>query len=248
MAPSKVPCNCTSHKCDGQLVTRTEQRRHDDLDKANERRANIKAKRANIVTVDKVTKLTFRMALTDGTSTLDSKCGDAFWERSSLDQTDCLTNDFPISPQDLSKEDPPAPAPPDLRPHSEGPKQKPARDSAKMLYNALVEIDVELHQHIRLVTELISESIPTVSDEPIRAERRWFQNIIHDIQAAHPGRDDATLQLRGAMVETVINIISVIDQELAKRAASVPEPVSTENTFDTSRYCLISISSAKAEQ
>jgi len=244
MAPSKVPCNCTSHNCNGQLVTRTEQRRHNDLDKANERRANIKAKRANIVTVDKVTELTFRMALTDDTSTLDSKCGDAFWERSSLDQTHSLTNDSAISPQGFLKEDPPAPAPLDLRPHSERPKQRPAANHVKKLYNALVEIDVELHQHIRLVTELISESIPTASDEPIRAEQRWFQNIFHDIQAAHPGRDEATLQLRGAMVETVTNILSDIDQELAERAASVPEPVSKENTFDTSGYCLISISRA----
>jgi len=234
--PSKTyKCYCTSLKCNGSNVSATSLENHRRLDEAAQRRQE----RTQRTTMDTVVDQVFRMTLDSRTSTAESKCGDAFWERTGDKATQRLFR---------------APDASDIRPDHSVPKDSgtpisqptsteaksdctsgPTDERIQMLYATLVQMDHEIDQHAQIVDDFVVHSITNISDEPLRREERWFFDTIDNIQVVNPGRDVASIVIIAAMTDKALAQLSVIKVEMERRDGAQIMPVHEGIVFNTGR-------------
>lgn len=242
--PKPYKCFCTSLKCNGASVNTSVLESHKRLDEAARR----KKERTQRTTMDTMVQQVFRMTLESRTSTPESKCGDAFWERTSdkttqrLFHTSFVDNSAtsllqsgiqapsPPIPQATSATQEAIPTPASIPPKSTG--RKPDGRIPK-LYATLVEMDHNIAQHTRNVANIVNSTVPALSDEGLRREEQWFSDIVDSMQVVNTGGDDACIVLLAAMVDKVSSQLSIIEMEIERRAGAQLGPVHQGIVFNT---------------
>lgn len=216
MSQALRPCFCTSYKCNGKRIRPCDSTRHARLDEE---------KRRDIAQDDTLVKQVFRMALNGSTSTPDSKLGDAIWERHSHNpaqgfgaSSDALLT-FTGS---VSNRDPPSSA--------SAVPESPSRSRA--MYDLLLAMDREIELHVDAVAAITAKPLLTTSADPLKPEEQWFRDTFHNIHIANPAGDEATRLLREAMIDRVMNQLSLIEAE-RRRRGHVASANTPNNVFNT---------------
>jgi hypothetical protein len=222
-------CYCTSKGCNGKKLRPNEFSLHFRQDQEMKRKI---AKQPHPTSEDGLTRQVFRMALTDRTSTQDSKWGDAIWERDSRNPaqrvlatgSDAVTGPSSHLPENSiseSQDKPITSTPPEATSH------------VRALYDKLLALDYETDQHIDSVTAIIAGSVPTTSDKLLQAEEQWLRDTLHDVYVANPGRDQATNLLREAMIDRVLAQLALIETERKRHEPILMEASAVGDIFDT---------------
>jgi len=227
--PKTYSCFCTSLKCNGANVSASVLESHRRLDEAARRKKD----RTQRTTMDTMVQQVFRMTLESRTSTPESKCGDAFWERTSDKTTQRLFRTSSVDNSAASLLQSGSPSPPILETTSATQEAVPTPasisdtstrrkpdDRIPKLYATLVEMDHDIVQHTCNIADIVNSTIPTLSDEGLRSEERWFSNIIDSMQVVNTGGDDACIVLLAAMVDKVSSQLSIIETEMKRRAGA----------------------------
>jgi hypothetical protein len=240
-------CYCSSLKCNGSYVSATLLENHKRLDEAAQRRQE----RTHHTTMDTMVQQVFHMTLGGRTSSPESKCGDAFWERTGDKTTQRLFHTSAASVSDTRLEQPGsnstasiskpinAESGPDCIPASI-PKAKRTEqkvdDRIPKLYAKLIQIDHEIDRHTQNVNNFTEQPITNISDEPLCKEEQWFSDTIDDIQVVNHGGDAALIALMAKMVDKSVGQLSAISVEKERREEARVIQIHQSIVFNTGRF------------
>lgn len=238
-------CFCTSLKCNGSYVSATLLESHRRLDEATQRRKE----RTQRTTMDTMVQQVFRMTLESRTSTPESKCGEAFWERTGDKTTQRLfrtpSTDNSVTPVHHAGIQDPCPSTPDAAIAEQGTVRTPASipetkgterkvdERIPKLYATLVQMDYDIVQHTQNVADIVNSPLPTLSDEGLCREEQWFLDITDSMLAVNTGDDDACIVLLAAMVGKVSSQLSILETERERRVGAQLRPVHQGIVFNT---------------
>lgn len=211
---SSIPCFCTFHKCDGRKIRSQDFSRHRRQDE--ERRRQIAACTDPTVNNSLVNQV-YHATLNGNIST-----SDAIWGRETHVvgvSLDTLPASVENSTSGLSK-------PP---PSYEQPSH------ARSLYHLLLSMDHKIEAHVKVVGEIMLKSV--ASEDPLKQEEQWFRDILHNVHAVNPCGDKATVVLRSAMIDRVINQLGLIEAERT-RLGHLANIGTRENVFNSGKQLL----------
>src|SRR5882762_6427264 len=195
------PCFCTSFQCNGKKIRPADSGRHARLDEEKRRRI---AKSGHPISNDTLVQQVFRMTLNTSTSTPESNEGEAIWER---DLRNPAQGVFVVSLDDppASAESVPGGHPPPKLASAPTVSENPHHTRA--LYDLVLAMDHNIEEHVNVVTAALLK--PTTLDNFLKEEEQWFRDSIHNVHAVNPSGDAATRVLREAMIDRLVNQLSL---------------------------------------
>jgi len=181
----------------------------------------IDEQRRRQINTDTLVKDVFRITLKGGTSTAESKLGEAIWERDSRNPAQGVSDNTPTSTESV----------PDEHTHAELPGAPTVSENlshTRALYDLVLATDHKIEEHVNVVAATL-KSGSAMLDHLLKQEERWFRDTIHNVHAVNPGGDEATRILREAMIDRLLNQLSLIESERKARGhianANMPDKI-----------------------